>query len=320
MNKLYIKDLKVGDVLVNHKFAIKDFAKKVGKTNNEYYTVVLSDKTGFIDAKIWSNSFAECSVDQIKIGNVVNVTGKIDEYNSTPQIILEKMIITEEYNAGDFLSEGTRDANEIFNSILETVDLLEDTDIKNLILDIFKNEDLLKKYKQVPAGEFVHHSFVGGLLEHVYEMLEFAKTAKILYPDINFSELAFGVIFHDIGKIEELGVNGVVMERTLPGYLIGHLGQGLLLVNKHFPENFDVTKKNRLLHMILSHHGEKDKGSPIQPMTLEALVLSEIDTLSSRVGIYYTNLSKGETDEKGLTAYSKYLGASFLVHKDTEEP
>lgn len=155
-------------------------------------------------------------------------------------------------------------------------------------------------------------NYVGGLVTHVVEMLKFAESSKSVYKNINFSELAFGVIFHDIGKVHELALNGVVLERTLAGYLVGHLGQGLMLVNNFFPKDFDEDKKNRLLHMLISHHGEREKGSPVQPMTLEAIILSEIDNLSFKAGTYFTHLEGSEVNDKGLTGYSKYLGTSIL--------
>lgn len=310
--KLYIKDFKVADVLVDHSLAIKSLEKKVSKNNKEYYNVILSDKTGQIDAKIWSDYFSSCSLNEVKPGNVVKITGKVDSFNSTPQLIIEKMQIVKDYNPSDFLNSTDQDVEDLFKYIMDTIESLEDTEIKTVAKSILEDTAILKAYKQVPAGEYVHHNYVGGLVTHVVEMLKFAESSKSVYKNINFSELAFGVIFHDIGKVHELALNGVVLERTLAGYLVGHLGQGLMLVNNFFPKDFDEDKKNRLLHMLISHHGEREKGSPVQPMTLEAIILSEIDNLSFKAGTYFTHLEGSEVNDKGLTGYSKYLGTSIL--------
>lgn len=311
-NRVYIKDLKVGDVLLKHKFAIKDISLKKGKTGSNYYTVVLSDKTGSVGAKIWSNSFAECDLSKAKSGSVVEVNGKVDSFNNKAQIIIEKMSVCSDYNADDFIPTGDRDLNKIYNELISEVKSLDDEEVKQMILSVFSNDEFTKKYKEVPAAEVVHQDYVGGLLEHTYEMLKIAKACKDLYPNLRYSELVFGIIFHDVGKIYELTTTGVTLERTLPGYLLGHMIQGLLFINTKFPKDFTNDKKVRLLHMIVSHNGAIELGAPVTPMTLEAILLSAIDDLSFKAGTYYSHIRKNEPDEKGLLGYSKYLGATLL--------
>jgi len=245
--RLFVKDLKTGDVLVDHPFAIREIAKKVGKRDNEYYSLILSDKTGSVDAKIWSDYFINCDLANAKVGEVVSVTGKVDSFNDSNQVIIEKITKLSKFDPAEFLREGVKDREKLFSEILSVVSELQDDEIKNLILKIFEDKELVEKYKDAPAGELVHHNYVGGLMEHVDEMLQFALTAKKVYPEVRISELVFGVLFHDIGKLEELGTTGVVLERTVPGYLMGHLGQGLLLISKYFPENFDKNKKARVI-------------------------------------------------------------------------
>ena len=309
MKKTFIKDLKAGDILVNHSFAVTSFSKRVGKNNNEYYDLTLSDKTGKIKAKIWGDSFASCDLSSLQTGDVISVTGKVDSFNDALQVIIQKFSILEDFNPEFFVERGERDVEALFDYILSEVESLEDKDIKKLIKEIFKNEKLVKAYKRMPAGQVVHHNYVGGLLEHVYEMLKFAQTAKELYPNINYSELVFGILFHDIGKLYELNFKGASINRTKEGYLLGHIVLGTLFLEKYFPKDFDKEKKMRLLHLILSHHGSQEHGSPVMPLTLEAQILSYIDDISSQVGIYSSHLRENIPDEEGFTPYNKYLGS-----------
>lgn len=313
MRKVFIKDLKVSDVLLNHNFAVKEFTKKKGKTGKDYFNVVLADKTGQVSAKVWGTNFNE--VDQnVKVGDVVSVTGRVDEFLEKPQVIIEKMAIIKDFDPSDFLVKGERDQDQIWKEVLDEVNGLDDKDIKDLITKIFSDEKFVKKYKEVPAAELVHQDYVGGLLEHTYEMMIIGKASKDLYKEVKWSELLYGILFHDVGKVEELNPTGVTLERTKSGALLGHLVQGLLFLDKQFPKDFDEEKKDRLLHMVASHNGKKELGSPVVPMTLEAILLSSIDDLSFMVGTYFTHLRKNESDDRGLTGYNRYLGASLLLN------
>ena len=313
MRKVYIKDLKVSDVLLSHNFAVKEFTKKKGKTGKEYFNVTLSDKTGQVNAKVWGTNFNE--VDQnAKAGDVVSVTGRVDEFLEKPQVIIEKMKIVKDFDPADFLVKGERDQDEIWKEIQDEVSDLKDKAIKDLINKIFSDEKFVKKYKEVPAAEIVHQDYIGGLLEHTYEMMVVARTCKNLYTQVRWAELLYGVLFHDVGKVEELNPTGVTLERTKSGALLGHLIQGLLFLDKQFPKDFDAEKKDRLLHMVASHNGKKELGSPVVPMTLEAILLSAIDDLSFMVGAYFTHIRKNDADDRGLTGYNRYLGASMLLN------
>lgn len=313
MRKVYIKDLKVSDVLLNHNFAVKEFTKKKGKTGKEYFNVVLADKTGQVSAKVWGTNFND--VDQnVKTGDVVSVTGRVDEFLEKPQVIIEKLVLVKDFDPSDFLLTGGRDLDEIWSYIQDKTSSLDDTDIKKAISKVFEDKKIVSLYKQVPAGEIVHHNYVGGLLEHVYEMLIISESVPKLYSEANYSELFMGILFHDVGKVEEYVTTGVTLERSKSGYFLGHMAQGILLLEKLLPEDFPQDTKDRLYHMILSHHGEKEKGSPVQPMTLEAILLSQIDEMSSKAGIYYAHIKNEDPDDKGMVGYSRYLGSSILHH------
>lgn len=312
MIRLFIKDLKPGDILLKHNFAVKDIVKKVSKNNANYYTLTLSDKTGQVDGKIWADYFNDTDVSNLKAGVVIEVIGKVDSFRDENQVIIEKAKILSDYEPSDYINEGTKDRVKLFDDILTLVNSLDDADIKDFCNRVFADKDLVKKYTTVPAGVIVHHNYVGGLLEHVTEMLGFAKMAKEVYPDIKYSELVFGILFHDLGKIQELSAGGVTLSMTVSGKLIGHLSQGLLILEGFFGNDFDADKKMRLQHMILSHHGEREKGSPVHPATIEAVILSEIDDLSSRVGILRAHLQRGDVDESGFTSQSYFLGSAIL--------
>lgn len=167
MLRAYIKDLRSGDVILNQTFGLIVLNKKTGRTGNEYYEVILSDRTGQIDAKIWANSFNACEIDECSEGCVVEIVGKLDEFNGKPQLIIEKLKVVTDYDPADFLFDGNRNKDECWNFLMSEVDSLEDTEVKDLIKSILANEEFTKKFKVTTAAEYVHHDYVGGLLEHV---------------------------------------------------------------------------------------------------------------------------------------------------------
>ena len=315
MIRLYIKDLKPGDILLKQNFAVKDIVKKLSKNNTHYYTLTLSDKTGQVDAKIWADYFKDVDLENIKIGSVISVTGKVDSFRDENQVMIEKSILVEDFDPADYVTTSEYDIDEIYAKILDTVNSLEDAEIKKLILELLDLPEIKSKFLKTPAAMMIHHNYVGGLVVHVYEILTLAKASMELYPEANFSELAFGAIFHDIGKLEELDAGSLALNMTKEGKLLGHVVQGLLLLERCIPSSFDKNKKLRLIHMVASHNGKKEIGAPVTPSTIEAFLLSEIDNLSFKIGTFRMHLQKGEIDENGFSTYSPYLGASLVDPK-----
>jgi 3'-5' exoribonuclease len=310
--RLYISDLKPGDILSSHKFAVKDVNKKTGKNDTVYYDLTLADRSGEINAKIWQDAFKNCDIECLKIGTVIEVHGRVDSYNDSKQISIDRLKKADSYNPSNYLKEGKKDREKLFNNLLNTVKELEDKEVSNLILTIFEDENIVKKYKEYPAAEKVHHAYIGGLLEHICEMVLLSLPVKKLYPQVNYSELMFGILFHDIGKLFEYTITGVSVMRNTQGYLIGHITQGVVYLNNLFPAKFDQNKKDRLLHLILSHHGKQEYGSPVVPQTIEGVILSLLDDLSSQATIALDHLEKETADEQGMTPFNKYLNTGLL--------
>ena len=152
-----------------------------------------------------------------------------------------------------------------------------------------------KIIKNAPAAETIHHAYVGGYIEHINEMLDLAKATAKNYPDLDFEVLLVGVLLHDIGKTRELNVNHTIY-RTVEGYLLGHLSIGLIMVSdaigkiKDFPDELRI----KILHLIVSHHGKLEYGSPMLPMTREAHALCHIDDLSTKVNIADKYIAKNQ--------------------------
>jgi len=284
MKKNFINELQSGQELNNEIFLVKKLRKAKTAANKEYWSLILADKTGEINAKIWEDNLDKCA--ECKSGEVISIVGLVDEFKEQKQIIVEKMIIVRDFDVSNFISQTNKDIKELFEIVQKNINKIQNQHIKSLINEFYANENFVKKIKQAPGAEKIHHAYIGGLLEHITEMLEFAPTVIKEYPIIDQDLLICGILLHDIGKMQELSIETTIT-RTIQGKLIGHLALGYLQVAKKIDqiENFPDELKYKILHLILSHHGKLEYGCPVKPALLEAVALFYLDELSAKTNI-----------------------------------
>lgn len=300
MKNLYIRDLKVDDKLTNFLVVIKSIRKGKTSNNKDFIDVIISDKTGDLPGKIWEDGINNC--DSFDIGDIVSISAKVGEFREQPQVIITFLQKVTDFDISDFLPTSDKDIEGLYANILKEIDKMENKYLNKLVNYFFVDSKNSKIIKNAPAAEKIHHAYVGGYIEHVSEMLDIAKTTFRHYKELNFDLLLTGVLLHDIGKTKELAIKHTVY-RTTEGFLIGHLGLGLIMVSdvingiKGFPDDLRV----KVLHLIMSHHGKLEYGSPILPMTREAYALCHIDDLSTKLNVADKLISSNQDSDQDFS-------------------
>ncbi len=265
-------------------FLTRDKTVAVGKNGKSFMSVVLCDSTGSVDARVWDN--VEHAADIFQSGDLVKVKGAVQIFQGRKQVVIHKLERVEatEQNMDDFLSKSAHAPEEMFQKLLSFVDLMQDHNLKQLTLDVLQDPEVRPKLLLAPAAKTIHHAYLGGLLEHIVSICGIMKALSTHYGNLNLDYLLFGAIFHDIGKVWELQIDQGI-SYTDKGKLIGHMVIAVELVEKKasrilgFPEQL----KDLCKHIILSHHGKLEYGSPKTPAFLEAFIVAAIDDLDSKI-------------------------------------
>ena len=307
--KKFIKDFQVGEKIDGY-FKVFRAEKKSKKDGSAFLTLGLMDKTGKMPAKVWNN--AEHYFKLIREGEIYKISGYVNEYMSQKEIKVDGLRALSsadgDINRGDFEEKAAFDTEALFDRMMETVKSNLENPYLAQLAGLFA-EEYGEKFKNHYGAQMVHHAYVGGLLHHTYSMVRLALFCAGHYSHLVDKELLItGVLFHDIGKMFEFNVSPAVAA-TMEGGLLGHLVIGntvfLELKNKipDFPEDLSC----KIQHLIISHHGEKEFGSPEVPKIPEAFVLNILDLLDSKLNIVETAVKKSET--AGLFSdYIKVLG------------
>ncbi|MEO6728925.1 MAG: HD domain-containing protein [Candidatus Dojkabacteria bacterium] len=282
MKTIYVKDLQKNLLIDGETFVINDVEVLSDKNGKAYANLTIGDKTGKLPAKIWADKLDYVDKRALKAGNLINISGKIDEFKGALQINIYDVKQVDEAKMEDFLESSIYDADEMYKEVTDYAEKIERKDLKALILKILKDKDIEKKYKYWPAAETVHHAFRSGLIQHVLEMLSIMDSLKRFYPNVDYDILTAGIILHDIGKTDELSATGVSTEYTKVGMLVGHIVRGSQIFTEFGGKDLDEDVYLHVLHLILSHHGIQEYGSPVVPATVEGLMLTNIDNLSAK--------------------------------------
>ena len=303
LNQTDLIMVQKGD-LINHYLLLKKCEIKLTKSNKQYLSLELADKTRSLTANIWEN-FSKMFT-EIKTGDIVKVTGSMDDYLGVPQIkivSIKTVDPADKISPADFLARSKRNVEEMKNELIARIQKINDSKLM-MLMDLFFNEKNLLKFTSAPAGKYWHHSYLNGLLEHSLELIRICDLMCDIHPEINRDLVICGALMHDYGKTEELSFDSS-FEYTTRGKLIGHIVISAMLINegcKKIPD-FPDDLRDCLLHIILSHQGKLEFASPVIPKTLEAITLYQADELSAKVNAYKSALS--EIKEKGK--WTKFL-------------
>ncbi len=305
--KDFISDLKAGSI-VESIFLVseKEIRQKKGGVG-DYLYMVLNDKTGKITAYMWEN-FKEIH-QNVEPGSVIKVKANVKLHNNKLQLVLHNFeAIKEKIDLKDFLPASKENLNEIYKKIVEYIKTLKSTELQKLLLGIYTNDEIKPLLFQAPAAKVFHHACIGGLLEHTFSLIELSELILKHYKSLDRDLLIAGILLHDIGKIWEFNTQGF-FEYTREGRLLGHIVMGIQLVERETNkiENFPKVLKENLIHLIISHHGEYEYGSPRRPKLKEALTLHFLDLIDSELKGFDEVLGNSSLDMAYSSQLDRYI-------------
>ncbi len=316
MARRYLADLKEGDrfsdVFVVRRRQLLEYRERPGR----YLLLVLADRTGERVAKAWDH--AEKFYELAAEGTPVRVTGVVERYQDELQIIVQRLrpAREQEFAPGDFLPTSEADREALWARVRAAIDAVQTPPLRRLLEAFWEDEALRERIEWAPATRAYHHAYLGGLLEHLVEMLTLAEPLPALFPDLDPDLLTAGILLHDLGVLEALEDprRRWTLEYTDEGRLLGHTTLGLRALEALLERVPDVPEELalRLRHMILSHHGQREWGAPVEPRTLEAAALHGLNELSRNLAHLQEVVRRGEPAE-GWTAYDPLSRRTFFV-------
>ena len=279
----YIESLREGE-RINEIYLCKVKQAAMTKAGKPYDNVILQDKTGTLDAKIWDPG--SVGIDEFEALDYVAVTGDVTSFQGNLQLSIKRArkVHEGEYEPKDYLPSTEKDVDEMFTELMEYIDSVKNPYLNQLLHKFFDNQTFVERFKFHSAAKSVHHGFVGGLLEHTVSVTRNCNYFAQNYPFLNRDLLLTASIFHDIGKLKELS-SFPANDYTDAGQLLGHIMIGAEWVGEAIRtiDGFPATLANELKHCILAHHGELEYGSPKKPALVEALALSFADNIDAKM-------------------------------------
>ncbi len=310
MTHLYIKDIEAGQQFQDTYMVTQPVLRNTTR-GDLYIAMFLSDKTGKVNSRLWQATQEQYQ--SLPSEGFVAIRGKSELYQGNLQIVINDMrvVSADEVNLEDYMPRTERNIDEMFAQFKDIMGTIKNADLKNLVQAFFNDGELMKQFRIAPAAMQMHHNYLGGLLEHTLSMATVAQALFPLYPKIQ-SDLVLAAIFlHDIAKTQELSYK-IGFGYTDRGQLLGHIIQGTQLITQKADDlKADGTPVNpeildSLLHIIVSHHGQYDYGSPKLPAMPEAFMVNYIDNLDAKMN-QTAALIENDPGDSNWTAFQRSL-------------
>jgi len=321
MKDFFVEDAaRFENATVTTYFVLSSMQVRDKKQGGQYLALIVSDRTGSLEARMWddvADPIAYCSE-----GCYVKVQGDISKYNGRFQITLKKLRLAadSEIDPKDFQPATKFDVEQMWGELRGYVSTFRNEDLKRLVFSFLDDESIGPAFKSAPAAKRLHHAWLGGLLEHVLTLVRVCLAAVPFYPEVDSDLLVTGAILHDVGKVRELEWKSS-FSYTLEGQMIGHISiaQGMLREKVQalspFPEKLRVLVE----HMILSHHGKYEFGSPKLPMTPEAILLSALDDLEAKMQAVRNEFAAAAASGKGSDEVTEWVRSMDRSLFDTKK-
>ncbi len=312
MKSPYVNELEPNRVITSS-FLVHSKEIRQKKSGELYLSLILGDRTGELDAKMWDN-VAEV-IDGFDRDDFVKVKGLIQVFHNRPQLTVHKMrrMDDSEIDFTDYFPSSRRDPDEMWKELRGIVAGMSNAHLKGLLEAVLDDEDIAARYRRAPAAKQIHHAYLGGLLEHVLSLCALARMTSQHYPGVDCELLLAGVVLHDIGKIYELNYERG-FSYSNDGQLLGHISIALRMVAdklRAFPD-FPPNLRTLVEHMILSHHGQLEFGSPKLPQFPEALLLHYIDDMDSKMECMRALIENDRQVDGCFTTYNAALSRPAL--------
>jgi len=317
MGKVFINQMKKGPT-VESTFLVKDKILTKTKAGNPYLSIKLADRTGELEGRIWDNALDFLPL--FEKDDFIRVKGEVDEFQGMLQLSIGRLkkCAENEIQLEDFLPTTSQDTGKMLAELKDLASRVSQPSLRQLLDSFFRDEGLMKKMKLAPAAKAVHHVFLGGLLEHTFSVVQLVLLVGPRYRGIDLDLLLTGAVLHDLGKISELSYSRT-FDYTDSGRLLGHITLTVEMIDEKikaipgFPENLAMLLK----HLILSHHGEYEFGSPKRPKTLEALLLHQLDDLDAKMNGFLAWIEKEREAPSRWTTYHKLFDR--FIYKPEEK-
>ena len=330
MKSIFVRDLPAhANLNVTTSFLVRSKETRFKKTGEPYLSLLLGDRTGEVEARVWDNVEAAPAFER---DDFLKVKGLVQIFRNKPQISVHKLRRLEESEVefGDFFPQTERDIEQMFAELCAAAAEARNPHLRALLQAVLADPEIAARLKRAPAARTLHHAYLGGLLEHIVSLCGLARMVTAHYPALDLDLLLAAAVLHDLGKIRELEYTRSISYST-EGQLLGHIVLALEMVHQKLSGLPDFPPALRVLveHLIISHHGQYEFGSPRLPMFPEALVFHYLDDLDSKVNSMMGQLRSDPLVEGNWTARSPSLGRPLLkrekylpadaVEEDTSE-
>ncbi len=313
MSRRFVNQLSHGDS-IDEAYLVADKQLRANRQGNLYLQIELRDKTGSVGARLWNAT--EDLARSFEPGDFLQVRGKTQIFQGSLQVILTHIDVLDSSRVEpeDFLPQSSQNVGKLFARLRELLLAMSNPSLRALVECFLIDDEFVAKFTSAPAGIKNHHAYQGGLLEHVVNLLNVADRILDLYPEIDRDLLLTGIFLHDVGKIDELSYDRS-FAYTDEGQLVGHLVMGVELLRQKVDRTTELTGETfppelllRLKHMIVSHHGTYEFGSPKLPMTLEAVALHYLDNLDAKIHTFGREIRDDPSRESAWTPFQQSLG------------
>ncbi len=308
MKSIYVDQLNPGDELINETLLLSDVVRRKTRDGRPFVLCTLRDRSGQINGVYWD--IPDYVNDLLRPGMAVLVSGQINSYKNALQVNMTDVNVAENVEASELLPASQRPIEEMVVQLRTFVDGLSEP-WKTLVSTLILDQEFLTKYANAPAARVMHHAYIGGLLEHTLSMATIADFLADLYPFVDRDLLISGALLHDMGKTKEYAFDDE-FGFTEDGRMVGHIIRAIVTIELAAAElDFPEDKLRDLVHLIASHHGTLEWGSPVTPKTIEAVLLHQVDLLDSRVQGFYDHL-RNDSGEGPWTNKSSYMHGAEL--------
>jgi 3'-5' exoribonuclease len=312
MKTPYVADLQEGQLFTTLFLVREKEIRTSMRTGSSWLQLELSDRTGTISAKMW-DQFAAVEK-TFERDDVIQVRARVKLYNGQKELTLEQIVPAAErdYELGDFLPHTKYDVEKLYSELHAAIAAMKNLHLKRLLLSVVDNPAIAPPLKRAPAAMTMHHAYLGGLLEHMVSLIGLGRALAVHYPELDADLLLAGIVLHDIGKIDELRYARGISYST-EGRLLGHIMIGASIVQEKIRAIPDFPAPLAVLveHLILSHHGTREFGSPALPQTREAVALHFLDDMDSKMAAMRTTLDSPAGEDE-WTERNPSLGRPLL--------
>jgi 3'-5' exoribonuclease len=312
MKSPYVSELEPNRVITSS-FLVQSKEIRQKKTGELYLSLMLGDRTGELDAKMWDN--VNEVLDSFDRDDFVKIKGLVQIFHNRPQLTVHKVrrMDDSEIDFADYFPSSKRDIDEMWTELRGLVAAMSNAHLRSLLEAFLNDPEIAERYRRAPAAKSIHHAFLGGLIEHVLSLCGLAKLAAGHYKSVDADLLLTGVVLHDIGKIYELNYERG-FSYSNDGQLLGHITIAVRMLGDKIRSLPDFPPHLRVLveHMILSHHGHLEFGSPKVPQFPEALLLHYLDDLDSKMECMRALVENDRQLEGCFTSYSSALERTAL--------